>query len=530
LPTSYQDFKVRVSEKGAEKTARALRRVDSSTQNLVKTIMSYGAAYFSARGMYSALTSSIKLYAEQARQEDLLRKRVGMSADALIQQAAAMQQNSIYGDEVIIRVMRLVRDLGAKTPQAIQKATQASMELASTLDMDLASAARLVGQAMSGNVATLARYLPEVRKLTKAEAEQGKAIDLIIQKFGGSAKAEAGTFYGSLQQTKNALGDFAEVLGKQFVPALKSANGVVKDAITFWSKWFDRIGLGKRDISAGLAVLPTVPESEIGKVKREYYEQQKKLAEVAAKAKADVIKKHNKPGGKLPEVKGTIAYGGVVQDWQFEAAQRMDAEKRLADYTAQQQQLAAKQATEAWFRSTQDRLDTEANALAKQAEMYKAAIAWQESFGSQWQSLAQGFTDTWAQVWGQIVLQEKTAGKQILAGILGRLGDWAMSEGWVMFLSALANAYTSGGVSLAGIGPSLALIAAGGVLKAGQALTGGYRGVAMTSGTTLGGGFPQGGGNRKVVNVYLYSLEPQDPAEFGKRLKDYQQAADAAGF
>ena len=52
---------VDVNTKGAKTASNSLNKVDKSISNMAKSALTYGAAYFGARGIYSAFTTSIKL-------------------------------------------------------------------------------------------------------------------------------------------------------------------------------------------------------------------------------------------------------------------------------------------------------------------------------------------------------------------------------------------------------------------------------------------------------------------------------------
>jgi len=169
VTTVTDNYKVRVSQTGAKQTEAAMKRLGKSVTNLA-------LAYFGTTGLIRAVSSVIKLYAEQEAAEKRLMAVSGRHFQTLKDHAAALQRVSMHGDEVIMANQRLLIQLGAKTPEQVKKGTQAAIELSSVLGMDLTGATKLVGQAMNGNVATLGRYLRNVNKLTKAQIENGEAI------------------------------------------------------------------------------------------------------------------------------------------------------------------------------------------------------------------------------------------------------------------------------------------------------------------------------------------------------------------
>ncbi len=271
-----EELAVVIRQKGAKETARAMKGIEKQTDKTTSSLTKMAAQFVTIGAAIGGTKGVIKLFLEQERVERRLAattKRLGDTSGQLAQhlkrEAAALQQVSIHGDEAWMATQRMLIDLGANS-ENIDIATKAVGELSAALEMDLSSASRLVGQALAGNVQTLARYIPEVRKLTKEQIEAGEAIQMVIDKLGGSMAAEAGTLSGSLTQTKNAMFDMGEIIGSKFVPAIELVNTALRDAIKFWDKFVTKVDA--RVGAAGSAVHVFGSEEERGKAGTKYTE------------------------------------------------------------------------------------------------------------------------------------------------------------------------------------------------------------------------------------------------------------------
>ncbi len=151
-----------------------------------------------------------------------------------------------------------------------------------------------------------------------------------------------------------------------------------------------------------------------------------------------------------------------------------------------------------------------------------------EETAAQWESTANELsaaTSQMSQHFGQffvdLIQNQKDAGKTLLTGLLGQLGDIAISHGVIAMKVAFAEAYQSSGASLAQIAPAALLIAAGTALKAGQVLS-------SSGGSSSGGGFsgrisaPSGSGRGDrftTVNVNLSGFIGNDPNGFAETIE-----------
>ncbi len=128
-----------------------------------------------------------------------------------------------------------------------------AMDIAIAKDMDLKSAAELVGRVNEGNTSILARYgiqLKEGATATEALAELQK-------KFGGQAEAYGASTAGAFDKIKNSVDDLREVVGKALSPVLEDLiNNHLIPIIEKFTAWAEaNPALIKQIAALGIALI-----------------------------------------------------------------------------------------------------------------------------------------------------------------------------------------------------------------------------------------------------------------------------------
>ncbi len=139
-------------------------------------------------------------------------REVEANAKHFSDRAAALQDMTVYDDEAIKRVQALLLQLTNLDQKGLDAATKGAIGLATTLKIDLQSAASIVTKAMEGNYASLGRYGIKVRE---TGTEEQKRADLLA-KLGvlyQRSVAETDTVRGALIQLKNAYQNVQEEIG-----------------------------------------------------------------------------------------------------------------------------------------------------------------------------------------------------------------------------------------------------------------------------------------------------------------------------
>lgn len=123
--------------------------------------------------------------------------------------ASELQNMSEVGDEVSLQVMSQLAATG-RTESEIIQIMSAAADMAAATEQDIGSVAQQLNATFSGNTGALGRQISELKNLTQAELEAGKAVEIIAGKYKGSA-AELATVE---VQLSNSWGDFKENIGR----------------------------------------------------------------------------------------------------------------------------------------------------------------------------------------------------------------------------------------------------------------------------------------------------------------------------
>lgn len=139
--------------------------------------------------------------------------------------ADQMEKTSKYGDDVVLSQVAVAKSFGISNDQA-QNLVKAAIELSAATGQSLDGAVQALGKTFSGVTGKLDEQIPVLKGLTKEQLASGAALDVVLERFGGSAQAEINTFSGALLQTGNAFGNLQEAFG-----AVITGNAAVIAAI-----------------------------------------------------------------------------------------------------------------------------------------------------------------------------------------------------------------------------------------------------------------------------------------------------------
>lgn len=126
--------------------------------------------------------------------------------------ARELQKTTKIGDEQTLSMLALAATFG-KSNEETKKLTQAAVELSAATGLSLEGSIKNLGKTYAGLTGELGESLPIIRTLTAEQLKNGEALDLIINRFGGTAAAQIQTFSGLQQQLSNSFGDLTEQIG-----------------------------------------------------------------------------------------------------------------------------------------------------------------------------------------------------------------------------------------------------------------------------------------------------------------------------
>lgn len=228
----------RQAESSGENINKSLKDSNTGLKDMAKGAGLVVAAFVGFRAVTSIINTFSDSIAKAAEQQQAIQSlntslasAGGFSAEAsrhFQDLAKALQDTTIYGDEVILQQLALARNFTNTNEQA-EKLIRAAVDLSSQAGLSLESSVRNLGKTFSGLTGELGESVKEVRGLTAEQLKLGAALDVVGKRFLGAAEAAARTARGAYLQTKNAIGDTLEEIGKIVTqsPAVAAAIGVV---------------------------------------------------------------------------------------------------------------------------------------------------------------------------------------------------------------------------------------------------------------------------------------------------------------
>jgi hypothetical protein len=170
------------------------------------------------------LKDSVRQYAEAEGAQIKLTaalKAAGIASplvrDRFLEMGEAFMQTTRYTHEMINEGQALLVQVGGAMPSQMEKATQAAVDLAAGLGIDLNSAFLLVAKAMAGHEMGLQRYGVSISDAAIAAHGADAIFEALETRFGGQAQAQVESLSGRLERLKNLWGELKEQLGEVIV-------------------------------------------------------------------------------------------------------------------------------------------------------------------------------------------------------------------------------------------------------------------------------------------------------------------------
>lgn len=215
------------------------------------------------QGLGRAIAVPLQLSIEQERVEGQLAAvlkstghAAGLNAKELKSMASGLQEVTTFGDEAIIgaeNILLTFKQIGGEGG-IFQRTTEAVLDVATAMGMDLKSASVQVGKALNDPATglsmltrvgiTFSEEQKNVIKGLQAAGDMAGAQAVILaeleEQFGGSAKAAAETFGGSLTQLKNTWGDLLETAGS-FITQNEGVKALIHELSAGVKEWTEGI-------------------------------------------------------------------------------------------------------------------------------------------------------------------------------------------------------------------------------------------------------------------------------------------------
>ena len=220
-----RDLKARVVVKAKDEASKPVGKARASFVKLgdfLKSAAFLGAIAAVGVGVKKVIDSFKEWTAAAVVQEDALVRLKGALAplgdeaekvrDRLAAQASALQLQTKFGDEAIIAAQSQLA-LFTREEESLKKLTEATLDFATAMKLDLSSAANLLGKTIASPTNALVRYGVEVEGAVGSTERLNSIVENSAELFGGAAKAALDTYSGAVQQLENAEGDLSESLG-----------------------------------------------------------------------------------------------------------------------------------------------------------------------------------------------------------------------------------------------------------------------------------------------------------------------------
>lgn len=195
----------------------------------------------------AAAIASVHAFAEQERAVTRLGNALKNQGDAsaktrddLVAYAGELQKVTTFSDDVLIENQALLVSFGLMGDE-LKGALRASMDLSIGRNIDLATAAMLVGKAYQGNTETLKRYGIEINGTLPPAQRFQATLEAINGTLGGSAAAAADTYLGRLTILKNRFGELQENLGLRLMPVAERLIDVTNRGLDAWERYGESV-------------------------------------------------------------------------------------------------------------------------------------------------------------------------------------------------------------------------------------------------------------------------------------------------
>lgn len=215
-----------------DESGSAEKAIAKLTNTAAKLVAAFAGWQIAGAVIGKFVSSTIEAEQAQAKLNAVLKATggaAGLSAIQLTDLATSLQKVTTYGDEAILGAETLLltfRNIGG---DIIPRATEAVLDLASTLGGDLNGAAIQLGKALNDPIAgvsalgragvTFSASQKEMIKNLVEGGEGAKAQALILKELenqlGGTARAARGTLGGALSALEEAFGDLFESTGPE---------------------------------------------------------------------------------------------------------------------------------------------------------------------------------------------------------------------------------------------------------------------------------------------------------------------------
>lgn len=226
LKATWKEFKT--GKMSVEKFAHAMQGLQSAVT------LGLGPAIQKISEMTAFMKEATQAYNDQADAETALAKAAEnnpymsqSSVDALIRYAREIQTTTGVADNAILQTMTVLTASG-RTVAETEKIIAAAADMAAGGAMDFESACDALNKTFTGTVGRMGQLAQGLDGLSESELKNGKAVDILAEKYKGIAEATLSTG----PALENAKQNFKEALGELTAPSADMWNN-------FWQSFYN---------------------------------------------------------------------------------------------------------------------------------------------------------------------------------------------------------------------------------------------------------------------------------------------------
>ena len=165
----------------------------------------------------------------------------GLFKEDILDQAAALQKLTNFGDEAIVSSANLLLTFTNIKGPIMQEAIQTTLDMSVALGQDLKSSSIQLGKALNDPIAGISAlsrvgvtFNDDQKKVIQTLVDTGQTakaqqviLDELAKEFGGSAQAVA----DPISQLKNSIGEAWEAIGMQLLPAVNKFAQAIRTLV-----------------------------------------------------------------------------------------------------------------------------------------------------------------------------------------------------------------------------------------------------------------------------------------------------------
>lgn len=184
-----------------DKTGKQTKQTTGSFNGMASSLSGIAASMGLAFGVQQVIQfgkASVEAFIDAEKNAQLLLfalKGNEAAQGRLMAQASELQNTTVFDDDTIQQAQAFLANQG-RTEEQIKKVINAAVELSTVTGVDLNTAVMQLDGTFEGNIGKMGKLDSAFKGLTKEQLANGAAADLLIEKYGGTAKAMGETKIG----------------------------------------------------------------------------------------------------------------------------------------------------------------------------------------------------------------------------------------------------------------------------------------------------------------------------------------------